>query len=253
MKLTYAIADLHGRFDLLAGAIAAIRADVAQRRRDEILESMTMIFMGDYVDRGPQSAQIITMLKMMSETAKFIKVVCLKGNHEDMMVEVCGDDSFGNLNWWMGNGGRATLVSYGGDASGYPEVSVVPPEHLRWMDRLPIMHVQEHRVFVHAFVDPTLPLDEQPASRVMWELYPPGMFGGHGDRHVVHGHEQFADGPKLYEGRTNLDTWACVTGRLVVGVFDDDLPGGPFDTLEIIGNPAPGWNINGERDDAHFG
>jgi serine/threonine protein phosphatase 1 len=68
--------------------------------------------------------------------------------------------------------------------------------------------------------------------------YPKEFHLGFGDRHVVHGHDSFADGPKLYEGRTNLDARAWRTGRLVIGVFDDDKPGGPVDFIQVIGPPA---------------
>ena len=61
---------------------------------------------------------------------------------------------------------------------------------------------------------------------------------GFGGRHVVHGHNSFADGPELYEGRTNLDTLAWRTGRLVTGVFDDTMPGGPVDFVVVRGPPA---------------
>jgi hypothetical protein len=61
---------------------------------------------------------------------------------------------------------------------------------------------------------------------------------GHDVRHVVHGHHPFKDGPITIEGRTNLDTLAWHTGRLVVGVFDDDVPGGPVSLLEVRGEPV---------------
>ena len=58
---------------------------------------------------------------------------------------------------------------------------------------------------------------------------------GFGDRHVVHGHDNDPEGPLLYPGRTNLDTAAWRTGRLTVGIFDDDRPGGPVDLIEVRG------------------
>jgi len=73
---------------------------------------------------------------------------------------------------------------------------------------------------------------------LLWWLYPDNADIGHGDRHVVHGHHQFADGPKCYRRRTDLDTLAWFTGRLVIGVFDDDIAGGPVDFIEVICAPA---------------
>ena len=64
--------------------------------------------------------------------------------------------------------------------------------------------------------------------------------GGHGQRHVVHGHHQHANGPILKKNRTNLDTFAWYTGRLAICVFDDDTPRGPLEILEIRGQPYSG-------------
>ena len=89
-----------------------------------------------------------------------------------------------------------------------------------------------------AGVDPDAPLDAQAEHTLLWKRYPKGYKGGFGDRHVVHGHNSFADGPELYEGRTNLDTLAWRTGRLVTGVFDDAKPGGPVDFVVVRGPPA---------------
>ena len=67
----------------------------------------------------------------------------------------------------------------------------------------------------------------------MWKRYPKGFPGGFGEFHVVHGHDNFPEGPLFYEGRTNLDTLAWRTGRLMIGVFDDDRPGGPVDFIVV--------------------
>jgi hypothetical protein len=98
-----------------------------------------------------------------------------------------------------------------------------------------LMHVDTHRIFVHAGVDPKVALDEQDPDDVLWKIYGDRDEGGHGQRHVVHGHHHQANGPILKKRRTNLDTFAWYTGRLVIGVFDDDRPGGPLEVLEIDG------------------
>lgn len=225
-SFTYAIADLHGRYDLLDKAFAAINAHANGG-------GGVIVTLGDYVDRGPHSRQIIETL--MTFGGKNWKLICLKGNHEAMMVETLRKPL--HPNWWVGNGGGATLISYGHARSGAYDPNVVPQEHTEWLDNLPLMHVDQHRVFVHAGVDPLLPLDEQEEEKLIWKLYHDGDERGHGVRHVVHGHHQFADGPILLKGRTDLDTFAWYTGRLVVGVFDDTVAGGPVATLEVIGEP----------------
>lgn len=160
-------------------------------------------------------------------------VICLKGNHEEMMVHTLRKPL--HPGWWIGNGGGATLVSYGHAKSGAYDPEVVPEEHLDWLDALPLMHVDEHRVFVHAGVDPVFSLDMQIPETLLWKLYHEHDERGHGDRHVVHGHHQFAEGPILKQGRTDLDTFAWNTGRLVVGVFDDAVAGGPVGVIEVTG------------------
>jgi serine/threonine protein phosphatase 1 len=69
----------------------------------------------------------------------------------------------------------------------------------------------------------------------LWKIYPDDDDRGHGQRHVVHGHHQHANGPIFKNNRTNLDTFAWYTGRLAIGVFDDARPGGPIEALEVNG------------------
>ena len=228
MSKTYAIADLHGRFDLLEMALAEI-ADHAEL-------PATLVTLGDYVDRGPDSRQVIEHL-MGGLDDKGWRLICLKGNHEDIMWQTCCG-IVPDCDWWLTNGGAATLISYGQEEGNEVDVMVIPVEHLRWIERLPLMHVDKHRIFVHAGVDPNCSLDEQDPQDVIWKIYDDRDDGGHGQRHVVHGHEALAHGPILKKNRTNLDTFAWHTGRLVIGVFDDETPGGPVEILETQGQPA---------------
>lgn len=233
MSFTYAIADLHGRLDLLTSALDAIMDD-AERRGSR--DSAKVVTLGDYIDRGPDSAGIIRTLMEIQAAASPGRIICLRGNHEGIMQAVCAGQA--PVRWWLDNGGGQTLLSYGHPPEGYVDLALVTPEHLAWIAHLPLSHVDQHRIFVHAGVDPTIPLEEQTEKTMTWMLYPDGFEGGHGERHVVHGHHQFADGPKRFSGRTDLDTLAWYTGRLVVGVFDDAVPGGPVDLLDVIGTSA---------------
>lgn len=234
MPRTYAIADLHGRFDLLARALEAISA------RDDG-SAYKVVTLGDYVDRGPESREIIQHL--MNAQAGDRPLICLKGNHEDIMVRALGNPAL--MGWWLDNGGGQTLLSYGHTQKGPITPEVVPVEHVRWIESLPLFHEDANRVFVHAWAHHTTPLSEQidlqcyhgePA--LFWTLYPDDDEGGHLGKHVVHGHHQHAHGPILKSGRTNLDTFAWYSGRLVVGVFDDEKAGGPIDTIEVVGEPV---------------
>ena len=227
MSKTYAIADLHGRLDLLEMALAKIA--------DDAVLPTTLVTLGDYIDRGPDNRQVIERL-MAGLDPKGWRLICLKGNHEDIMWQTCRR-KVPDCGWWLTNGGGATLISYGQNEGDEVDLTVVPDEHLRWIERLPLMHVDKHRIFAHAGVDPNCSLAEQELQDVIWKIYDDRDEGGHEHRHVVHGHDQHADGPILKTKRTNLDTFAWNSGRLVIGVFDDDTLGGPLEILEVRGQP----------------
>ncbi|MFG1223768.1 metallophosphoesterase [Xanthobacter wiegelii] len=211
MPLTFAIGDLHGRFDLLEAALTAIEARA---------DGGTIIFLGDYVDRGPQSRQVIERL-MVGPPAGW-QWVCLMGNHEAMLVELVKFPRIG-MSRFLINGGAATVASYGAAAWNPGEQPPIPAAHVAWLADLPLMHVDLHRVYVHAALDRWRPLHRQREQALLWDLYPDDE-GGHGDFHVVHGHHQVAAGPVLKKHRTTSTPapggpagswWGCstTTGR----------------------------------------
>lgn len=219
----YAIADLHGRFDLLLKAVDSIYQHAGS-------PDYKIITLGDYIDRGPESKDVIEYLRNQDE-----HFICLQGNHEAMMVETITKPLMPG--WWIGNGGDETLRSYGWGGAPYSVYSyeVVPKAHLDWMASLPLYRETEKQVFVHAGIpqwNMSLPPKSKQADKLkylkeqmQWMLYDKREAGGWKGKHVVHGHHQFSDGPHVWRsakgGRTDLDTYAWKTGRLVVGVFDD--------------------------------
>jgi serine/threonine protein phosphatase 1 len=221
MTLTYVIPDLHGRYDLLCAGLV----DILQRSGGM---AGTIVTIGDYVDKGPESRQVIETL--LPGVAEGWSLVALKGNHDAMMANALRDLS--KMALWIEKGGDAALASYGGNPA------AIPRSHLAWLDGLRLIHIDNHRIYVHAGVDPEVPLDQQNETTLLWKRYPKGFPDGFGRLHVVHGHDNSPDGPLLYEGRTNLDTLAWRTGRLVIGVFDDDTPGGPVDFIVVKGSAA---------------
>lgn len=237
MRQTYAIADLHGRFDLLCRAIDLIEADAGEA-------GGTFIILGDFVDRGPHSRHIIDLL-MAGPRRPDWQWIILQGNHEAMMLECLGNP--GILRWWIGNGGGQTLQSYGYQSGGDLHPLKIPAEHLAWLAALPISHEDAHRIYVHAGV----PFDQQLADAkpqtMQWMLYPGDVEHGdaesHADaahisgKHIVHGHHQSATHPLLKAHRTNLDSFAWNTGRAAIGVFDNDHPGGPVRILTATATP----------------
>src|SRR5581483_4099782 len=221
MRQTFVIPDIHGRLDLLYAGLERIAA------RSPATTSV-IVTLGDYVDKGPESKGVID--RLLAGVGRGFSLVTLKGNHDAMMVEALRDPS--KMAGWLAEGGDAALASYGG------EIVNVPQTHVDWFDRLRLIHVDDHRLYVHAGVDPDLPLDQQSERTLLWKRYQRGFPGGFGKLHVVHGHDNCPEGPLLYPGRTNLDTLAWRTGRLTIGVFDDDRAGGPIDLIVIEGAPA---------------
>lgn len=204
----YAIGDVHGRFDLLTRALDEIGDLEAQDAK--------LVLLGDYVDRGPQSGEVVDELIRRAASGR---VVCLRGNHEEMLLRGLQDP--GAAISWLINGGDATLESYGGEA---------PTAHVAWLRSLPVSYESEHQFFVHAGVRPGVPLDAQRPDEMVWIrsrfLDSDADFG----KHVVHGHTP-AEAPELRRNRTNLDTGAFQTGTLSVGVFER--PGGPTEIWAV--------------------
>lgn len=225
MTRTYVIPDLHGRRDLLAVALKAIAARTGG-------DAATIVTLGDYVDRGPDSRGVVEMLiGLQRDPPSGWRVICLKGNHEALLEEALRHPA--RLLNWIAKGGDVALRSYG--ATSLRDLSVIPDDHRVWFAALELMHIDRHRIYVHAGVDAELPLDRQPTATLLNKRYPDAFEDGYGGLHVVHGHDRAESGPLLFRGRTNLDTKAWSTGRLVVGVFADDQAGGPVDLIEIRG------------------
>jgi serine/threonine protein phosphatase 1 len=221
MSLTFVIPDIHGRYDLLCDGLAEIAVHSKGK-------ASVVVTIGDYVDKGPDSKEVID--RLLSGVGQGAGLVALKGNHDALMVDALRDPA--KMAAWIAKGGDAALASYGGDPA------AVPQTHIDWLDGLRLMHVDAHRLYVHAGVDPEIPLDRQGEATLLSKRYPKGFPDGFGKLHVVHGHDNCPGGPLLYEGRTNLDTLAWRTGRLTIGVFDDDRSGGPVDFIVIKGAPA---------------
>ncbi len=252
-KLTYAIGDLHGHLDLLERGIATIDAHAGDWPH-------RIIYLGDYVDRGPSSNQLLERLIGLETTADPAsrEVVCLMGNHETMMLMAC---LYGALiEFWLENGGAETLESYGhakftydkdGELMATPvrDLTLVFQHHLDWCRRRPLTFQEADRFFVHAGVEPDTPCAEQrdDENTLLWirekflRAEPKGSRRPF-DRHIVHGHTPKWDGkpvwsmPELLSYRTNLDTGSYNTGVSGIGVFETARPGGPIEVLMVRGD-----------------
>ena len=233
-SLSYAVGDVHGRDDLLRDLLMQFDAHAAGRPHH-------LIFLGDYIDRGPDSPTVVERLIALQQARPAGEVVCLRGNHEQMALDALTAAGGWQLNLWRRNGGDATLAAYGTDAD-EPDLTRVPEEHRAWMASLPLLHRNGHRIYVHAGLEPNTPVKEQDADTFLWIR---GAFlraaQGSFPAHVVHGHTPEWAGkpnwaePELLPHRTNLDTGAYATGVLTAGVFDRSGRGGPFTVLSAVG------------------
>ncbi|EJC80044.1 diadenosine tetraphosphatase [Rhizobium leguminosarum bv. trifolii WSM2297] len=211
MRYTFAIGDIHGCIDPLDSMIDRIETYAPEG---------TVVFVGDYIDRGPDSKSVLD--RIIAGPSGQWSWICLKGNHEDMMVAAYADSD--NRAQWLGNGGLETEISYGGR---------VPPEHLQWAANRPLLYVDQHRIFVHAGVDPAVPLEKQCEDDLLWIRFPPGESGDYWGKHLVHGHTPSLSNPVTTGNRTNIDSACVFGGKLSCAVFDDDIAGGPIGFIEV--------------------
>ncbi len=219
----YAIGDVHGRAELLEDLLSQIAVHADSQTADRRL----IIFLGDYVDRGWQSKEVLERLSTLSMPG--FEAVFLKGNHEEAMLSFVEDAQF--LESWRQYGGLETLHAYGlkdlnfrADAdylSGVHKdfVEALPQEHLSFLKGLPSSYELGGYLFVHAGVRPGVPLDQQEEHDLRWIrdefLNSPLNFG----KRVVHGHCPEED-PQMRPNRIGVDTGAYITGVLTAVVLN---------------------------------
>lgn len=212
----YAIGDIHGRSDCLRRAHDLIDRDVSRRvARSRALE----IYIGDYVDRGPDSKGVIDLLVARSLAAS---AVFLRGNHEVVMESFLrGQIAFED---WRRLGGLETILSYGVDARGLLEkggvrprdfAEKVPASHLRFISSLKSMHTAGRYCFVHAGLRPGVAVERQSIEDLTWIRDDFLNFAGKFGFIVIHGHTPLASVDFL-RNRINIDTGAYMTNRLSV-------------------------------------
>jgi serine/threonine protein phosphatase 1 len=205
-QLTCAFGDIHGCRTMFEALLQRCRHYAGDR-------TMRLVFLGDYIDRGPDSCGVVTAL-MELQAYNPDEVICLRGNHEAVMLDAVAS---GDLAHWLINGGDTTLASYGvGTARD------LPAEHLRWFRALPASFDDGQRFFVHAGVNPARPLDDQDEYDLIWIREPFLSRQRDYGRLIVHGHTPQRDGrPDVRPWRINLDTAAVYGGRLTAAIFDD--------------------------------
>lgn len=211
----YAIGDVHGCADRLERLLRLITDDASAAPEPH----RRLIFLGDYVDRGPDSRGAID--RVLASTPLLAETVALMGNHEAMMLAALdrpGDAEAVSL--WLANGAPATLASYGVDLS-LPAArwaNHVGETHLGFLRRLTRSHVEGAYMFVHAGIRPGVPIALQDERDLMWIREP---FLSSQDDHgvvVVHGHTPMRE-PVVRPNRIGIDTGAVYGGRLTALVL----------------------------------
>jgi len=210
----FAIGDIHGcdtALGRLLDRIAGIDPDAP------------LVFVGDYIDRGEQSAQVIARLRRM-QAERPGEVICLAGNHEDMLMQFLGSPG-GAARRWLDHGGLQMVASY--DVRGIANTrdkaelaelrdklrAAMGAETEAWLRDLPVHWSSGNVSVVHAGADPLARIEDQDAATLMW---------GHPDftrkprldgRWVIHGHN-IVDDPQIEAGRVAIDTGSYATGRI---------------------------------------
>lgn len=219
----YAVGDIHGRLDLLRALYGRIEQDAGDSPCP-----CRIVFLGDYVDRGPDSAGVIDFL--LGGVDRRFDPVFLKGNHEDLWRRFLDEPEIGPA--WFDTGGIMTVVSYGireglaRRAADFPAIAqrlrqAMPAAHHAFLDGLALSHRSGDYLFAHAGIRPRVPVERQDPQDLMWirrEFLGAGEFGG---LCVVHGHSQVADAVDLPH-RISVDTGAYHSGRLTCAVLDGE-------------------------------
>ena len=196
MERIFAVGDIHGCFDKLVSLMDIIDVD---------LKKETLVFIGDYIDRGAHSKEVVDYLIDLATGGN--RVVFLKGNHELMLQNYLrGEDRLS----FLYNGGEATLSSYM-KSSGQGDANLIPPKHLKFFDNLRLYYETDSHIFVHGGLKANIPLEHQDEWDMLWIrdefIYSDFDFG----KRVIFGHTPFRE-PLILDNKIGIDT-GCVYGN----------------------------------------
>jgi serine/threonine protein phosphatase 1 len=220
----YCIGDIHGRDDLLLQLHEKILDHANQ-----YTGTKTIIYLGDYIDRGEHSNRVIELL--ISKPLPGFQHIYLRGNHEQTLLDFLIEAEVGRS--WFNYGGLQTLVSYGVRYSKLPTSKQdlqdlqddlrerIPAEHINFMENTRLFHVAGSYYFVHAGVSPRIALDQQSPDEQLWIR---DAFIQHTrpyEKIIVHGHT-ITDEPDFQPNRIGLDTGAYLSGKLSCLVLENE-------------------------------
>lgn len=214
----YAIGDVHGCLERLVAIHELIAEDLAERPT----KHATLIHLGDYVDRGPESAQVVDWL-LSGPPVPTSTIVNLMGNHEHLMLNALASGQTEAAEVWLANGGSDSLMSWG-VPRGAPQADWagrVPVPHLTFLRDLPTHARIGPYLFVHAGIRPGLALEQQSRHDMLWIREP--FLSSRLDHGfvVVHGHTPRQE-PTVRPNRIGIDTGAVMGGALTCVVLETD-------------------------------
>jgi len=201
--------------------LRAIDADCVRRK----IERPVTVFIGDYIDRGPDSRGVLDLL---SRWRGKNEAVFLRGNHETFLPRFLDDSRF--LDEWRQYGGLETLLSYGLKPTVNPErheqvrladelANIIPEQHIDFLKSLQLSFCCGDFFFVHAGIRPGVPIREQAEDDLLWIREEFLTYDRPFERFVVHGHTP-VNAPDLRSNRINIDTGAFATGHLTCIVIE---------------------------------
>jgi len=219
----YAIGDIHGRVDLLDATLERIDADLATKPLARSIE----VFLGDYIDRGPASRQVLDRLVARKRNRR---AVFLKGNHETFVTNFLNNPRI--LDDWQRLGGLETLMSYGitpvanADAGTQAHFAAafsqaLPKTHRSFLADLISTFTCGDFFFVHAGVRPGIPLAKQREEDLLWIRHDFLSCEKDFGKIIVHGHTPVPK-PDIRPNRINIDTGAYATGQLTCLMLEAD-------------------------------
>lgn len=222
-RRVYVVGDIHGRSDLLDRLASRIEVDLRHGGFDEV----STIFLGDYIDRGIDSAGVTERLCAGGFPTS---IIALRGNHEEMLMSFLGDERV--LDGWRRVGGLETLVSYKVDVTevmrgreyAAARASLrcnLPSRHLAFFERTLLSCSIGGYFFCHAGIRPGVPLTQQDERDLLWIRGEFVSFSGPFEKIIVHGHTPVRE-PEVTSNRICIDTGAYATGRLTCLVLEGE-------------------------------
>ena len=211
---TIAIGDIHGHIKALVGLIDLINPQSEDQ----------LVFLGDYINRGPNSKGV---LQFIIDLKQRCNIVCIMGNHEEMMINAYSDPS--TMDWFLENGGHETLQSYGPAKN----LSLVPQAHKDFLVGLPLYHETNQHFFVHANYDYNVDLLDMDSSTALWRSLDDRPRKHISKKTAILGHT-----PQMNGGILDLEYLVCIDTGCGFG--------GKITALEVISRRVTGriWQVD---------